>query len=681
MQLNKHPIFRAGLALLGLLTFCLAVGANASATTGTPTFTTLYSFSALSTQYKNTDGGWPEAGLILGNDGCLYGTTTYGGLYGDGTVFKITSSGALTTLHTFSGTDGIIPNTLVLGSDGNFYGTTYSGGANSKGTFFKMTSSGMLTTLHSFSAFNSSQENTDGGQPQSALVQGTDGYFYGTASNGGANGYGTIFKITSSGTLTTLYSFNAEVNLANVGGANPYGALAWGGDGYLYGTAPYGGGYGFGSAFKITTSGAFTSLHDFYAATGDGGSPHAGLVKGSDGNYYGMTYGAYNSTCPYGMVFKMSTAGAVTKLYSFTSTDGGYPLANLILGSDGYLYGTTASNAFKIDSSGVMTTLHTFSGADGDPSWASLAFGADGNLYGSTRGGGVSTSGSIFKLSFPKPAGSTYALWTNSGVASLWKIPVTGSVSSASFGPFSGWTPSSVASDTSGNAYILWTTTTGSASIWKLSSSFTLTTSQAFGPYSGWTAKSLAIGPDGHVHVLWNGPSNAASIYDIVLGSSFTSKAYGPYSGWQATQVAVDSNNNTRVLWTDAAAYTASVWNITSAGVQSSQNLGPYTGWQPQSLAVGSDSLARVAWVNTSNKQASIFTIASNGSFTYQALGPSAGWSPTGLAVNNDGDSDLMWTSTSNGLSLYDIAATGSFTSTSYGPFTGWTPVAIAAGP
>jgi uncharacterized repeat protein (TIGR03803 family) len=138
------------------------------------TFSSLFSFDG-------TDGEFPELGaLVQGTDGNFYGTTRSGGLIGNGTVFKITASGTLTTLHNFDGTDGTAPNALVQATNGNFYGTTAAGGASGHGTVFEISPSGMLTTLASFNL-------TDGANPEAGLIQATDGNFYGTTSRGGAN--------------------------------------------------------------------------------------------------------------------------------------------------------------------------------------------------------------------------------------------------------------------------------------------------------------------------------------------------------------------------------------------------------------------------------------------------------------------------------------------------------------
>jgi uncharacterized repeat protein (TIGR03803 family) len=184
----------------------------------------------------------PPQPFVLGSDANLYGTTQYGGTNDLGTVFQMTTNGTLTTLISFGGTNGAYPNELVQGSDGGFYGTTQYGGTNEQGTIFKITTNGIFTLLYSFSSLNNSDESTDGAQPVSGLVQGSDGNFYGTTSTGGAHGFGTIFKTTAAGELTTLYSFGTLSNFLGhpLDGSNP-NALTIGKDGNFYGTTYNGG--------------------------------------------------------------------------------------------------------------------------------------------------------------------------------------------------------------------------------------------------------------------------------------------------------------------------------------------------------------------------------------------------------------------------------------------------------
>jgi uncharacterized repeat protein (TIGR03803 family) len=304
--------------------------------------TTLYSFC---TQGGCVDGTAPYSGLAKGSDGNFYGTTSSGGAYNLGTVFKITSHGAHTTLYSFcpqSGCpDGSAPyGALIQGHDGNFYGTTYTGGSNNQGTVFKISSSGSLTTLHSF-------DGSHGSRPRAALVQGSDGNFYGTTERGGSNGFGSVFKMTPQGTVTTLYSFCGEASCAD--GATPYGGLAQGADGNYYGTTSAGGtNYNnnpSGTIFKVTPSGALTTIYNFCSqqTCADGIAPLAGLIRASDGNFYGTVSGG--GTTGAGTVFRITPSGTLSTLHNFCSAsdcgDGSTPEGGVVQGSDGNFYGET----------------------------------------------------------------------------------------------------------------------------------------------------------------------------------------------------------------------------------------------------------------------------------------------------------------------------------------------------
>jgi uncharacterized repeat protein (TIGR03803 family) len=239
------------------------------------TFTTLHIFDF-------SDGSLPYAGLIQAADGNLYGTTFQGGTNGGGTAFKITPSGTLKTLYNFCSLSGCADGNALSGGlvqvdNGNLYGTTQQGGPNNgSGTVFKITLSGTLTTLHNF-------DTTDGRYPYAGLVQASNGNFYGTTDFGGANSEGAVFKITSTGALTTLHSF------ANTDGIQPQSGLVQASNGNLYGTTQGGGTNNEGTVFKITPGGTLTSLHSFCSQTGCpyGSSPYAGLVQATDGTSTG----------------------------------------------------------------------------------------------------------------------------------------------------------------------------------------------------------------------------------------------------------------------------------------------------------------------------------------------------------------------------------------------------------
>jgi uncharacterized repeat protein (TIGR03803 family) len=302
------------------------------------------------------DGSAPYGGLVQSTNGYLYGTTSDGGLDHAGTVFKMTMEGAINTLHSFHGTDGAVPYaTLVQVANGNLYGTTTGGGANSRGTVFKMTPGGTVTTLYSFC----SQTNcTDGDGPFAGVVQATDGNFYGTTSVGGATVRGgTVFKITSAGTLTILYSFCSQSNCTD--GKNPEAALIQANDGSLYGTTSLGGSRGGGTIFKITPSGTLTTLYHFCSQSNctDGQNPYSALIQATDGNLYGTTALGGGSGCApdCGTVFKITPSGTLTTLHRFTGTDGVLPYAGLVQATDGKLYGTTSAGGAK--SSGTAFSL------------------------------------------------------------------------------------------------------------------------------------------------------------------------------------------------------------------------------------------------------------------------------------------------------------------------------------
>jgi uncharacterized repeat protein (TIGR03803 family) len=296
------------------------------------------------------DGSLPSAGLALVGNDSLYGTTAQGGdpncspPSGCGTIFKIDRQGALTTLHVFEMSDGYAPSSaLIQGADGFFYGTTTGGGLSNKGTVFRMSPAGTLVVLHSFTG-------GDGAQPESGLVQATDGEFYGTTNQGGSDptgcegyGCGTVFRIKSNGEFTMLYSLCSQPNCAD--GALPVAGLTQGTDGNLYGTTTGEVAYGLGTIFRITLSGALTTLYSFCAQPDctDGAIPIAGLTLGSDGTFYGTTQ--QGGTSGRGAAFSFTPAGALTTLYSFCSqkkcADGSYPYGGITQGTDGNLYGTT----------------------------------------------------------------------------------------------------------------------------------------------------------------------------------------------------------------------------------------------------------------------------------------------------------------------------------------------------
>ena len=384
--------------------------------------TPLHSFSALindlaTGSVTNADGAAPYAGLALGTNGIFYGAAASGGVGGSGTLFEVTTNGAWTNLYSFSAEnynesgagepdtnlDGADPvAAMTLGSDGNFYGTTRGGGKSGIGTVFKLTSNGALTTLYTFSTghliFNGERElytNSDGAFPFAALAPGPNGYLYGTTSEGGRMGLGTLFEVTTGSALMPLVVFT------NANGANPGGTLALDANGNFYGTTYGGGSGGEGTVFGVTTSGVLTTLADF--AENNGAVPYAGLALAPNGNFYGTTYGGGSNSD--GTVFEITTNGVLTTLVNFAGTNGSEPEASLALGPNGNFYGTTYSGGsnnlgtvFEVTTNGALTTLASFGGTNGWNPEAGLTLGTNGNFYGTTVNGGADGAGTVFEV-------------------------------------------------------------------------------------------------------------------------------------------------------------------------------------------------------------------------------------------------------------------------------------------
>ncbi|MGA8429907.1 MAG: choice-of-anchor tandem repeat GloVer-containing protein [Candidatus Sulfotelmatobacter sp.] len=387
---------------------CLAMTAGVTA----QTFTKLLDFNG-------SNGADPYYGsLVQGTDGNSYGVTFQGGVsancqalgvnQGCGTIFKMTPGGTLTTIYDFcqqSGcTDGYIPTGITLSSNGNFYGTTYAGGTYGQGTVFRVTPRGILTSLYSFCV----QANcADGRIPLGGIIQASDGNWYGTTFGGGnpgcGYGCGTVFRVTPAGQLTTLYTFPSS--------GNPAAPLIQGRDGNLYGTATgNSGNSGSSTIFRITLSGTFTTVYQFDQPA----DIYYGLVQGSDGNFYGTTAiggsnSASNCSLGCGTVFKLTPGGTLNTLYNFCSqancTDGATPGAPLIQSSNGKFYGTTsfggslqAGTIFSISSTGALTTLHSFDVTDGAVPYGGLVQNTNGVIYGMTSSGGSTDDGVAFSL-------------------------------------------------------------------------------------------------------------------------------------------------------------------------------------------------------------------------------------------------------------------------------------------
>jgi len=328
-------------------------------------------------------------------------------------VLSLAKAG-VTDIYNFSDDiDGASPQSgLCQGANGLLYGTAVNGGTNGFGAIFGVTTAGAFTPLYSFSGAD------DGAVPWAGLVRASNGSFYGTTLEGAA-GFGTIFEITSGGALTTLYTFTGGAD-----GAAPQGTLALGSDGNLYGTASAGGTNGAGTIFRITPSGTFTALYSFTGGS-DGATPLAGLTA-ADGALYGSTSSGGASTN--GTLFRIDTSGNFTLLHTFSGADGSAPQAALVAGHDGNYYGVApaggaANNGalFQLTPGGQFKTLHSFSSDNGtgtnndgiDP--VALIVAASGNLYGVASSGGAHGAGAIFSSTV---AGAVTPLYSFGAVSS-----------------------------------------------------------------------------------------------------------------------------------------------------------------------------------------------------------------------------------------------------------------------
>lgn len=399
MKIGKLTLRNGWKQFSAAILFCTLVAIASSA----QTLTTLLHFDG-------TNGQDPSA-VIQGYDGSFYGTTRLGGLNNSGTAFQLTSTGTLITLYSFCAetncTDGKEPlNGLVRATNGNFYGTTSVGGQGF-GTIFALTPKGKITQLYSFCQ---GLGCPDGNEPN-GLVQVANGNLYGTAEFGGKYNHGTAFEMTPGGALTIVHTFHGGTD-----GINPAGSLIQAADENLYGIALS----GTGALFQMTPTGTVTKLHSFGLVAG-GYEPNQ-PIQSPDGSLFGTTvYGGVQNNQPCegcGTVFRMSPTGKFTTLYTFCSqtncADGLFPDAGLVLGSDGNFYGTTnyggnANNAgtiFKITPQGVLTTIYTFCEqtdcTDGSYPEAALLQATDGDFYGTTSAGGtggINGPGTVFRFS------------------------------------------------------------------------------------------------------------------------------------------------------------------------------------------------------------------------------------------------------------------------------------------
>jgi uncharacterized repeat protein (TIGR03803 family) len=394
----------------------------------------------------------PYGNMLQGSDGAFYGTTYLGGtnINDYGTVFRATTDGNISVLHTFSlstaSSDGTQPNAgLFQTVDGLLYGTTVMGGSGWGGTVFCIQTNGTFSTIAAFSS------NVTGRSPDSALIQGCDGNLYGTTDN-------SLYRLSTNGVLTCVVMFPFDNNTSTYPkGAGSHG-IVLGKDGAFYGTAASGGDYNKGTIFKVTTNGGMSVLFSFDGS--NGWYCNAPLIQGMDGNYYGTTvagglntnqnYYAPQVSYGYGTIFRITPAGDFTRLFSFDGTNGVGPCAGVIQAIDGNLYGITEASTmlppsgtiFQLTTNGIFTTLWAFSSEFGDGLSGGLTQGTDGRLYCMSFGGvffrlsvpmtpsvqSLGKSGDIISISWKSVAGQTYRIQNASEPTSTNWTSITGTL-------------------------------------------------------------------------------------------------------------------------------------------------------------------------------------------------------------------------------------------------------------
>jgi uncharacterized repeat protein (TIGR03803 family) len=445
-------------AIIVALTFLATAHAQ------TATESVVYSFCAQPANLGCNDGNYPSGGIIQAADGNFYGTTQSGGTNQDGgdggiggTVFQLSGS-TLTTLNSFcSGLTSdcaggyFLPAGLIQAGNGKFYGETNSGGTGKAGTIFSISSAGALDTLYNLCTQpGSGVPCLDGGNPYGGLIEGSDGNFYGSASADGDFDYGIAFQMSSSGSYNIFHTFCNSSLFLCADGTQPITGLIEASDGNYYGTTWQDGANSGGTVYKITPAGKFTVVYNFcsQANCADGTEPST-LVEGSDGNLYGVTYGGGANS--QGSIFKVTTAGVLTTIHSFCAKancpDGQNPGSQLWVGSDGNFYGSapgggnasySAGVVFKITPSGTYTVLYTFCNLgtycyDGEGPMGPLVQSSTGSLYGTTGLGGAhlfsNGSGTVYEVALsPALAApvqltlSSSSVKPNTAITLSWKV-------------------------------------------------------------------------------------------------------------------------------------------------------------------------------------------------------------------------------------------------------------------
>ncbi|MDB6076282.1 MAG: 3-carboxymuconate cyclase, partial [Akkermansiaceae bacterium] len=354
----------------------------AQAVISPPVYESVYAFASRPEDSPDTI----QSSMVRAPDGSLYGTSSSGGRFHRGSIYRISTAGELTLLHSFGDGEGSAPNGLMLASDGNFYGTTSSGGYELAGTVYKITPGGVFTVLKSFNG-------GDGSRADSALAEGPDGQLYGITNKGGTFGGGTFFRISKSGDYQGLTQYG------QLNGPPPSNGLTLGSDGYFYSTLNAQSGVS--SVVRFDRFGnAPVKIADLPASYS-----RARLIQGSDGKLYGTT--ATGGSSQAGTVFSVTPTGVFTPLASLGGIFGTNPLSELVEAPDGSFYGTTSAGGvfqggaiYCISPAGQISAVSALPGQSATS--AGLTVGADGQLYGATSAGGLNQKGALFKISMAR---------------------------------------------------------------------------------------------------------------------------------------------------------------------------------------------------------------------------------------------------------------------------------------
>jgi uncharacterized repeat protein (TIGR03803 family) len=357
------------------------------------------------------DGAVLTAGVIVANNGRVYGVTSEGGTSNLGTIFCVNRDGTqFQVLHSFTGHAGDGSRAfagLTEGSDGRLYGTTRFGGTANKGTVFRLNPDGTgYEVLHTFTG-----TPNDGGEPASRLLEGPDGRWFGTtigtAAGGGVTNQGTVFALNQDGTgHVVLRRFTAQAG----DGGTPYADLILGSDGLLYGSTAAGGDDQQGTLFRMQSDGGgYERLHSF-DSEGGGGTPYGPLLESAPGVLHGVASSG-GATGGRGVIFTLNTDGTgfrVLRTFTGGTADGAVPYGGVTRGTDGALYGTTwvggmadLGVVYRIQADGNgYEVLEHFNAGGGDPvtPYAGLAQGSDGAFYGTSWSGGNWGLGTVYRI-------------------------------------------------------------------------------------------------------------------------------------------------------------------------------------------------------------------------------------------------------------------------------------------